>query len=319
MRAWMQDRYGGPDAVTLRTAEVPVPGRGEVLLKMRATALNNGDVRVMRGEPLLLRLFFGLHRPRITGRGMDVAGTVAGVGPDVDGFAPGDEVVGELPGGGLAEWVVAPAARLVPRPAELDPFAAAALPVAGTAAWLAVDATAGASRVLVIGASGGVGTYTVQLAAERGAEVWALCGERSRSLVERLGATRTLDYRATALADLPGFDAVIDIAGTAPLRTLRALLRPGGRLVSVNGGENRVLGPIPRILWGSISAIGAKHRFVPIAATSKPDVLRRLIELTVAGRLAPVIERTWPLADAGEALAHVDAGHTVGKVVVVAD
>jgi NADPH:quinone reductase-like Zn-dependent oxidoreductase len=325
MTAWTQHRYGETDAVARETVDVPSPGRGEVLLRLRATGLNNGDIRVMRGEPLLVRAAFGPRRPRQSVRGMDAAATVIAIGDGVTGVSVGDEVVGELPaGGGLAAYAVAPAARLVPRPATLAPVAAAALPVAGGTAWQALERGEAASghRLLVIGASGGVGTFVVQLAALRGAEVWALCGERSRAVVEGLGAARTFDYRrvqpgAPELED-GTFDVVVDIAGTAPLRTLQRLVRDGGRVVLVSGEGGRVLGPIGRILGAAVRSIGSRRPLRPLAATAKPAVLAELVALAAAGELRPVIERTFPFAAAPDALAHVAAGHTVGKVVVTA-
>jgi NADPH:quinone reductase-like Zn-dependent oxidoreductase len=320
MPAWRQHRYGEIVAVAREEVPVPVAGRGEVLLRLHATGLNNGDIRVMRGEPLLVRAAFGLRRPRQPIRGMDAAGTVIATGDDVTGVAVGDEVVAELPGGGLAPYAVAPASRLVPRPEGLDPFAAATLPVAGGTAWQALQlagVTAG-QRVLVIGASGGVGTFAVQLAALRGAEAWALCGERSRRLVESLGATRTFDYRSVEAADLPAgsFDAVIDIAGTAPLRALQRLVRDGGGIVLVSGEGGRVLGPVGRILQAAVLSIGSRRTIRVLAAVAKADVLRELVALTADGRLRPVVERIFAFDEADAALAHVAAGHTVGKVVI---
>lgn len=335
MPAWRQHRYGEADAVSLEATDVPAPGRGEVLLRLRATGLNNGDVRVMRGEPRLVRLAFGLRRPRQPVRGMDAAATVVAVGDGVTGIAVGDEVLGELPmGGGLAQCALSPVGRLVPRPPELDPVVAATLPVAGGTAWQALDlagVTAGPAtpapgsprrRVLVIGASGGVGTFAVQLAVLRGAEVWALCGQRNRELVEGLGAARTFDYRRVqpGSAELRDgtFDAVIDIAGTAPLRALRALVRDGGRVALVSGEGGRWLGPIGRIAGAAVLSIGSQRPLRALAATPKTDVLAQLVALAASGTLRPVIERRYPFAEAGAALAHVAAGHTVGKVVVLA-
>lgn len=331
MAAWRQRRYGEADGVVLETVDVPAPGRGEVLLRLRATGLNNGDIRVMRGEPLLVRLAFGLRRPRQAVRGMDAAATVVALGEGVTALAVGDEVVGELPaGGGLAHYALAPAGRLARRPAELDAVIAAALPVAGGTAWQALElggvvgpaADASTQRVLVIGASGGVGTFAVQLAAARGAEVWALCGDRNRALVEGLGASRTFDYRTVqpGSAELGEgrFDAVVDIAGTAPLRTLRRLVRQGGRVVLVSGEGGRVWGPIGRIAAASVLSIGSKRPLRPLAAVAKPDVLAQLLALAAAGSLRPVIEARVPFADAGTALARVADGHVTGKVVVIA-
>jgi NADPH:quinone reductase-like Zn-dependent oxidoreductase len=324
MTAWRQERYGEADAVALGAVEVRAPRRGEVLLRLRATGLNNGDIRVMRGEPLLVRTAFGLRRPKQPVRGMDAAGTVVALGDGVTGFGVGDEVVCELPGGGgLAPYAVAPAARLVRRPAALDPVLAASLPVAAGTAWQALDrvgVTAG-QRVLVIGASGGVGTFAVQLAAHRGAEVWALCGERNRSLVEGIGAARTFDYRSVqpgsdALGS--GFDAVIDIAGTAPLAALQGLVRDGGAVALVSGEGGRMLGPIGRILAASARSVGAKRALRPVAAVAKTDVLTELVALAASGALRPVIERTSPFAEAGAALARLAEGHVAGKLVVTA-
>lgn len=321
MTAWRQHRYGGPETVITEEVPVPAPRAGEVLLRVRATSLNSGDVRLMRGEPLLVRLAFGLERPKHPGRGMDVAGTVAAIGPGVTTFAVGDEVVGELPGGGLAPYVIAPVDRLVRRPAEVDAALASTLPIAGGTAWRALDLAgveAGA-RVLVIGASGGVGTFAVQLAVARGLDVWALTGERSRGLIEELGASRVFDYRDVqpGSAELAGagFDAVIDIAGTAPLRSLQRLVRRGGTVVLVSGHGGRVLGPVGRILHSAVLS-RRSARLKPLAATPDTGILSSLLAAVSDGTVVPVIERTWPLAEARDALAHVDAGHTVGKVVV---
>lgn len=326
MTAWRQDRYGGPDAVRQARVDVPSPGKGEVLLRMRATALNSGDIHVMRGEPRAVRLAFGLRRPRIAVRGIDVAGQVVAVGAEVTRFRIGDEVVGEIPGGGLAEYAVAPVGRLALRPPEVAPVAAAALPVSGGTAWLALEkaglgaGSAAGRRVLVIGASGGVGTFTVQLASLRGAEVWALAGRRNLAAVERLGAARAFDYREVQ----PGsrelaegtFDAVIDIAGEPPLAPTQRLLRDGGTLVLVGGDGGSILGPLRRIAAGALRSIGSKRRIVGLAAMTSAELTAGLVALAAAGDLDPLIERTWPLAEAGAAVAHVDAGHTVGKVVI---
>ncbi|MDE0546601.1 NAD(P)-dependent alcohol dehydrogenase [Microbacterium sp. C7(2022)] len=322
MRAWRQERYGGPDVMRLDTVDVPTPRRGEVLVRVRAASLNSGDVRVMRGEPLVVRAAFGVRRPRQQVRGMDAAATVVALGEGVDDLAVGDEVFGELPGGALAEYAIAPARRVIRRPDALAPEVAAALPVAGGTALQAVDraGVAPGARVLVIGASGGVGTSTVQLCAHRGADVWALCGERNRALVESLGASKTFNYRAVQ----PGapelgeasFDAVFDIAGTAPLTALRRLVRDGGRVVLVAGEGNRVFGPLGRLAAASLISLGSRRKLVPLAAAPSRELLTRLADLALEGALAPVIEREWTLGEAGAAIAHVDAGHTAGKVLV---
>lgn len=320
MTAWQQHVYGGPQTVVAAEVPVPSPAEGQVLLKVAATSLNAADIHVMHGDPLLVRFAFGLRRPTHAVRGMDVAGTVIAVAPDVTSPRVGDRVVGQLPSGGLAGYAVARASALVTLPASVTEKDAATLPIAAGTAWQALDAAVvdDGARVLVLGASGGVGTFAVQLAALRGAEVSATCGERSRALIEGLGAVRTWDYRATAVTDLPqgAFDVVIDLAGTAPLRALRGLLREGGRAMLVAGEGGRVLGPMGRLLRATVLSIGSRRPLRAVLAVAKPDVVQHLLALIADGELHPVIERTWPLAEAGTALAHVDAGHTVGKVVV---
>ncbi|MET0781251.1 MAG: NAD(P)-dependent alcohol dehydrogenase [Microbacterium sp.] len=320
MTAWRQARYGGPEVVAAERVPVPVAGTGEVLIAVRAASINSGDVKVMRGVPLLIRPAFGLRRPRIATRGIDVAGTVVAIGPDVSALAVGAEVMGELPGGTLAEYVVGAAALLTRRPDALEPVAAAALPVAGGTAWQALESArvARGHRILVVGASGGVGHFAVQLAAHRGAEVWALCGARSAAIVAELGAARTFDHRTTDVSDLPdaSFDAVVDIAGSSPLRVLRKLARGSGTLVLVSGEGGRLGGPIGRILRGILLSLTPGPRIRPLAAAPRPEVTRELAVLAATGRIRPVLERTFAFAEAREALAHVDAGHTVGKVVV---
>lgn len=324
MSAWRRETYGPADGVTLQTIPVPVPGRGEVVLRVLATGLNAGDVRLLLGDPLLVRPVFGLTKPKHPVRGMEVAGTVVAVGPDVVGAELGEDVVGELVGGGgLAEYVTVPAARLVPIPPDIEPGVAACLPVAGGTAWQALDLAevglrgGAAPRVLIIGASGGVGTFAVQLAALRGAEVWATCRDRNAPLVEHLGAVRTLDHRTAPLGGLPAehFDAVIDIAGGMPLRELQRLVAPGGTVVLVTGDGGPVLGPVPRMIKAAFVSIGSR-RVRPLAATPRPEVLAKLLELVAEGRISAVIEREYPFSEGAAALAHIEAGHTVGKVVV---
>ncbi|WP_282847620.1 NAD(P)-dependent alcohol dehydrogenase [Microbacterium oxydans] len=330
MKAWTRETYGPADGVTLEHTPMPVPRRGEVLLRVRATALNAGDVRLLLGDPLLVRPVFGLTRPKHPVRGMEVAGSVVALGADVVGAEVGEEVVGELVGGGgLGEYVRVPAARLVPIPTGVTPEAASCLPVAGGTAWQALDlAGVGLSRVglseggatprvLIIGASGGVGTFAVQLATLRGAEVWATCRDRNARLVEQLGAVRTFDHRESPLSALPDgrFDAIVDIAGGMPLRELKRLVVPGGSVVLVTGDGGHLLGPLPRMLRAVFLSIGSRS-IRPLAATPRPEVLAKLLDLVAEGRVVPVIEREYPFAEASAALSRLEAGHTVGKLVV---
>ncbi|MFA5607552.1 MAG: NAD(P)-dependent alcohol dehydrogenase [Leucobacter sp.] len=263
MPAWVQRTYGGVETVALEQIQVPGPRDDEAIVRVHATALNAADARLMHGDPYLVRLGFGLRKPKCAVRGIDLAGTVTALGTAVTGFAIGDEVVAESGGGGLA------------------PFA-------------------------------------VQLAALRGAAVWALSGERSRSLVGDLGAVRTFDYRQTGPDSLPKstFDAIIDLAGTTPLTVLRDLLTPGGTLVMVAGDGGKILGPIPRMIRAAVLPKRDGRRIRSLMAVAKTDVLQELLNLAKADRLRSVIEHTYPFDEADAALRHIDSGRTVGKVVV---
>jgi len=320
MTAWRQHSYGGAGTVVSETVAVPRPKRGEVLVRVEAASINAGDIHLMRGEPRLVRLFFGVRRPRVRGRGMDVVGRVIARGDGVESLAIGDRVVGAA-AETLADYTVARAARLSAVPEGLPVEIAASLPIAGNTAVTALDAchVGSGSRVLVIGAGGGVGTLTVQLAAARGAEVWATCGARAEELLSRLGAARTFDYRTVPLSSLPAgaFEAVIDIAGEPSLTLMRDLLKPKGAVALVGGEGGRVLGPIPRMLR-AVFAARPGRRFRSIAATTKVPVTAALVALAAEGILTPAIERTFALAEADAALAHVESGRTIGKVVVIA-
>lgn len=324
MRAWRNEAYGPAVGVRLEQVPVPVPRSGEVLLRMRATSLNAGDVRLMQGDPLLVRPVFGLTRPKHPIRGMDAVGEVVATGPDVIGVEAGDVVVGELQGGGgLGEYVAVSAARVQPLPPGIDERAAATLPVAGGTAWQALDlARVGlrgrTERVLIVGASGGVGTFAVQFAALRGAEVWASCAGRNRPLVEGLGAVRTLDHRREPLSAIPGghFDAVIDIAGGIDLRDLQRLTARDGAIVLVTGDGGLVLGPIPRMLKAAFLSVGAGPGIRSLAATNRPEVITKMLELLAARRFAPVIAGEYAFEKADAALARIEGGHVAGKLVV---
>lgn len=319
MTAWSQDRYGAPEVVHPVEIDVPRPGPGEVLVRVAATSMNSADVRIMRGEPLLLRLGFGLRRPRTSVPGRDVVGTIVTVGPDVSGLAVDDRVVGELSGGGLGAFVVAPATQLVRVPDAVDDETAVTLPLAGGTAWQALDlaGVASGSRILVLGAGGGVGTFAVRLAVLRGAHVHALCSPRARAAVAALGA-HGVGERDTDLAQLPAgtYDAVIDLGGVAPLPALQRLLRDGGCIVSVAGGEHRVFGPFGRMLRGALRSIGSTRRIRPLVATTRPELTSRVLEFAASGDLVPVIDTVYPAADARAALTHVESGRPVGKVLV---
>lgn len=325
MKALVQDIYGTSDVLRLEDVDDPVAGEGEVLVRIVAASVNAADWHIMRGEPRVARLMdrtiFGRRRPRERIRGRDLAGTVEAVGPGVVGWQVGDEVLGEDEAT-LAEYAAVPAASLARKPAGLTFEEAAALPLAGVTADLCLTAGAvrAGQRVLVVGASGGVGTFAVQLAVGLGATVTGVCSTRNVELVSSLGASAVVDYtREDFTRTGASYDVVVDLVGNRWLRDLRRVVAKGGTLVLSGGGnpgEGRFLGPVGLMAKGGLFGrlLGLRVQ-IPVA---RPDAARltELAAMAAAGRLRPVIERTFPLADAAAAIRHLEVEHARGKVVV---
>lgn len=322
MRALLQTRYGGADA--LHVAEVPTPTLtpGLVLVQGVNAALNRGDWHLLTGTPYAVRLAgYGLTRPTRPIPGMAIAGRVMAVGAGVTGFEVGDAVLGEINRGAFAEWVCAEPSALAKMPAGLSFEQAATLPVSGTTALQGLrDAgqlKAGES-LLVIGAAGGVGGFGVQLGRHFGAEVTGVCSARNVETVRLMGAHHVINYTNQRLSEHPGrFDVILDMVGAEPLATLRGLLKPGGRLVSGSGGQdNALFGPMIPILRGLFSNLGSAQRFVPLM--NKPTVadLDLLCGLVASGAVTPDISDRLPLDALPAVLDHMGEGHTRGKVVV---
>ena len=324
MRAITCNRYGDP-ADVLRVAEVEEPtiGDGDVLIEVEAASVNPADWHLVRATPAIARLSTGLRRPGFGVPGCDLAGRVVAVGAAVTTVRPGDEVFAStfMAGfGAFAERVAVAEGRVAARPANLTFAEAAAVPLAGCTALQAVRdhaEVAPGDRVLVIGASGGVGTFAVQLARAYGAEVTGVCSPRNAEHVAALGAARVLDYTSDDLADGGPYDAIIQLAGTATASTLRRALTARGRLVQLSGDStNRVVGPMGRILAGRALAavVGQAIRSFTVRPNAGDlDELRRHIEV---GKVRPVIDRSFALDDIHAAFAHLESGHGPGKTVV---
>jgi NADPH:quinone reductase-like Zn-dependent oxidoreductase len=312
MKALTYQRYGSPDVLSWSDVEQPVPGAHDVLVQVRAASLNHADLLVLRGAPRIARLAFGVRRPKATILGRDIAGTVAAVGPLVTRFRPGDEVFGEVEQRGFAEYVVAPAAHLATKPAGVSFTDAATLPVAGTTALQALRlAKAGpGSTVLVNGASGGVGTFTVQLARSLKATVTAVCSTRNLGPARSHGATHVIDYSRERITGR--FDAVIDLAGNHRLAAMRRLLTPAGIYVASSGNGGPLLGPVPRLLGVAVGG----PRLRVLTARRNVDDLAQLAGLVERGEITPAVERTYPLAEAAAALWHLEREHARGKIVL---
>ncbi len=323
MRAMVAPRYGGPEVLELRELPDPVPGPGQVVLRVRGTSVQPLDWHLLRGRPLLVRLVMGLRRPKREVMGADLAGVVVAVGPDVDGLAPGDEVVcvptGE--GGGLAELVAVPAGHARPKPPGLGWEEAAGLGVAQLTALEAVrdhGRVGSGDRVLVIGASGGVGQALVQLARAAGATVTAVCSGRNAELVRGLGASEVVDHTTTDVGGIgQRFDVLFQVAGSLPVREADGLLVPGGRYVLVGfDDDGLVLGPVRQIL--AMRLRGRRDvEHVSFTARERPEDLDVLLGHVARGELRVVVDRTYDLADAAAAIAYVETGRARGKVVVL--
>jgi NADPH:quinone reductase-like Zn-dependent oxidoreductase len=319
MKAIVQDRYGSTDRLRLADVPDPVPGPGEVLVRVGAAGVDRGTWHVMAGRPLAARLALGLRAPRDRTPGRDVSGTVVALGEGVTRHAVGDAVYGTARGS-FAELAVVPLTRLAPRPRTLGDVEAAAVPVSGLTALQALRTarvTRG-DRVLVIGASGGVGSYAVQLAVDLGAHVTGVCGPAKADLVRGLGAERVVDHTSTPLETLDErFDVVVDIAGHRRVRVLRGLLTDRGRLVIV-GSEHpgRWLGGLQRAIGAALLSPFVGQTLVMLMASENGSDLEALTEVIERGGMRPVVERTFSLEEAAVAVDHVAQGHARGKVVL---
>jgi len=325
MKALVQDSYGTSDVLRLQDVDRPEPATGELLVRIAAASVNAADWHIMRGEPRIARLIdrgiFGRRGPRERIRGRDFAGTIAAVGPGVTGWQVGDEVLGE-DDATLAEYAVVPDGCLARKPAALSFVDAAALPLAAGTADLCLTRgwVRAGHRVLVIGASGGVGTFAVQLAAARGAAVTGVCRTRNVDLVAPFGAKEVVDYtRKDFTRTGASYDVVLDLVGNRRLRDLRRVVAPGGSLVLSGGGnpgEGKYLGPIGLMAKGGLFGrlLGLRVQ-IPM---SVPDAERlAVLAAMAAGReIRPVIDSTYPLADAAPAIRHLEVEHACGKVVV---
>lgn len=318
MHAITQSRYGTSEVLRLTDVPVPRPGEGQVLLRVHAAGLDRGTEHLMTGKPYAVRLAMGVRHPRNPVLGRDVAGTVAETGPGVTGFALGDEVYGIAPGS-FAQYAVADVDKLATKPAALSYAEASVVPIsAGTAlqAVRAATVTSGQS-VLITGASGGVGSYAVQLAVAAGAEVTAVCSLTKRDHVTALGAQHVLDYARGDWADgAERYDVILDIAGNPSLRRLRRALTPRGTALFVGGEQSGSMTGMGRQLRGTMLSpfIGATLKI--LLARERGADYERLTELLEAGRLRPVLDRTYPLEQAAEAVRELERGAIRGKVAI---
>ncbi|HEY5844517.1 MAG TPA: NAD(P)-dependent alcohol dehydrogenase [Mycobacterium sp.] len=322
MRAIAQDRYG--DADELRLIHVPAPevGADDVLIRVRAAGLHIGDWHVMAGQPYLMRIMgFGFRSPKARIRGMDVAGTVEAVGQNVTRLEAGDEVYGVCDGS-LADFATARVETLAPKPARLTFEQAAAIPTSACTALQALrDAgkIAAGQRVLIIGASGGVGLFAVQIAKAYEAEVTGVCSTGKVELVRSVGADHVIDYTDEDVTTSgQHYDLILDMGGNRTLTELRRCLTPRGTLVLVGGeGGGRLVGAaLGRSLRALVVSPFVHQKLKMILGTTKADDLTALTELIENSGMTPVIDRTYPLSEAADAVRHLQSGRAHGKLVV---
>jgi NADPH:quinone reductase-like Zn-dependent oxidoreductase len=321
MKAIVQDVYGNSDVLGLRDIPKPVPGSGEVLIKVRAAGVDQGAWHLMTGRPYLIRLFgYGLKKPKVPVRGREVAGVVEAVGSGVTRFVPGDEVFGTCEGS-FAEYACAKEKLLARKPSNLTFEETAAAPISAVTALQAVrDAghvTAG-QKVLVIGAGGGVGSFAVQVAKAFGAAVTGVCSTGKVDLVRSLGADAVIDYTRDDFAGAGVlYDLIIDTAGNRRLSVLRKALAPRGTLVIVGGeGGGNVTGGFERSMAAPLAALFSGQKFKGLVSKENYLDLEALAEMFEAGRVKPAVDKVYALAEAPAAIAYLREGQVRGKVVV---
>ena len=320
MKAIVQDRYGSADVLRLRDIDRPELGNDDVLVRVLAAGVDPGVWHLMTGLPYLVRLGFGLRAPKTPVRGMDVAGRVEEVGENVTQFEVGDEVFGTC-NGSFAEYARATEDKLALKPANLSFEQAAAVPVSACTALHALrdsgEVRAG-QKVLIVGASGGVGTFAVQLAKAFGAQVTGVCSTTKLELVRSIGADQVIDYTRDDFSQMgQRYDLILDIAGNRSLSLLRSALTPEGTLVIVGGeGGGPWLGGTDRQIRALILSPFVRHNLRNFISVENKGDLLVLKELIESGKVTPVIDRTYPLREAPDAIRYLEDGHARGKVVI---
>jgi NADPH:quinone reductase-like Zn-dependent oxidoreductase len=324
MKAVVYTDYGPPDVLQIRDIKKPVPTDDQVLIKVHAAAVNPYDWHFIRGTPYVMRLMIGgLRKPTDPRVGVDYAGTIEAVGKNVTQFKPGDEVFGNR-SGAFAEYVCARSDRAIAlKPANLTFEQAAGVPVAALTALQGLrDAgkVQPGQKVLINGASGGVGTFAVQIAKTLGAEVTGVCSTRNVDLVRSLGADHVIDYTKEDLTKSgERYDVILDNVGTQPLSGFRRVLRPNGICVMIGGGgpnDGKWVGPMARPLKAKLMSPFISQKMSMMMARSNKDDLTILADLMQSGKVTPVIDRIYPLSEIREAVRYVETGRARGKVII---
>lgn len=318
MKAIVQDKYGSAEVLEFRDVPAPSIGDNDVLVQVVAAGVDRGAWHFMTGQPYLMRLLgFGLRAPTMPIPGTNVAGRVEAVGAAVERFRVGDPVYGSCRGA-WAELACAREDKLAPKPAALTFEQASVVPYAGFAAWQAVHdhgQVQPSDHVLVVGASGAVGGCAAQLAKAAGAEVTGVCSRRTIDLATALGLDRVIDYTTTDFADgSVHYDLIIDVFGRTPVSRLRRALTPHGRLVIVGGEGDRWIGGIQRQMWASLASLFVRQKLGAFVVKEHARILLELNPLIEDGKVTPLLDRTFPLLQAADAVRHLESGHARGRV-----
>ena len=316
MKAIVFEKYGSPDALALKEVEKPTPNEDKVLVKIEAASVNPLDWHRMRGAPFIVRFTDGFFKPKNSALGADIAGRVEAIGKHVTQFQPGDAVFGEIGAGGLAEYVCVTESHLALKPASLSFAQLAAVPVAGLTALQALrdhGKIEAGQHVLINGASGGVGTYAVQIAKVLGAEVTAVCSTRNVEMVKSLGADHVIDYSKERQTQTNRqFDLIVDNVGNFSAGDYKRLLKPGGTAVVVGFTTLRRMFSV--IILGRFFSGGKK--IAPMLAQPKQEDLLFLKELLETEKIISIIDKCYPFAETAEAIRYLETGHARGKVII---
>ena len=319
MKAIRYYRFGPPDALALEDVAKPVPADNEVLIKVHAASVNPLDWHFMRGLPYLMRMMAGLRKPKDSRLGVDFAGEVEAIGKSVTQFKPGDEVFGVCRGA-FAEYACAKESEMVTKPANISFEQAAAVTVAAMTALQALrekgKLQAGQS-VLINGAAGGVGTFAVQIAKAFGAEVTGVCSGRNADMVRSIGADRVIDYTQEDFTNSDQrYDVFLDCMGNRPVLACKRILKPAGVYIVIGGPKGDWVGPLIPLIKLLLLSPFVSQRLTPMLAKANKDDLTSLRDLIAAGKITPVIDRSYPLNETAEAVRYVEEGHARGKVVI---
>ena len=320
MNAIVRDEYGLPDVLRFEEVAIPTIEDDQMLVRVQASSVNAAEWHMMTGEPYLVHLESGLRRPKRRGLGGDIAGTVEAVGSDVDGFEVGDEVISETGSAAYAEYAAVRPANTAKKPSGVSFEHAGALPIAGLTALQGLRDSGKlqtGQHVLINGASGGVGTFAIQVAKALGAEVTAVCSSRNVEAATRLGSDYVIDYtKKDFMTEEIRYDLLFDVPAIGSIAGCRKVLKPNGRYVAVGGPKGKWLGPLPRLVSAKLAFLGRSQTMSFFLAKANSEDLRYLAELTAAGKIIPEIEATYPLSETPDALRRFGRGHVQGKIVI---